>query len=423
MSSHRKHDCPRCGAPIHVDASAGPSVHCTFCGEDVELGAPPPRIERVVVPERAPDSERKRPERSGGSWIVPLMFVAAAAGGGVYWYRQHGIPGLATATGPKVVTDRDHGDDVEWDASDDPPVFASVSGREDFAGAFWRSGAGDKRLSHDIYVGVFDGTSHERVWYAGPFGRSNVATGATHYAAQGSRLVVTDYRGAFYVYDAASGAQLWQGTLADRARRVCAAPTGNDVWIDVLGDRAVTVDVTTGKSKPAARPAYCADATKPNGCGAHRGRAWCLGPDASPAAPGFTPDHVLFDGNDAVAVGVAAKGAPMLVGFDRATTAVRWSATMPAAGVTNFVSAVSSVAELSSGKVFAQYELKDSKWRLASFDLKSGQRLWDIVVPGSKHGGEDRSIALSTTRLYLSHGDWLDIFDRATGGAIGEFGR
>jgi len=150
-----------------------------------------------------------------------------------------------------------------------------------------------------------------------------------------------------------------------------------------------------------------------------------VGPDKAPQVAGFKPDRILSDGGDGIALGTsdATKPTSMIVGFDMAGGAIRFKINLPNDSVTNALGIPSSVAELSGGRLYAQYELKDTKWRLACFDAKTGLRVWDIVVPGSKHGDEARSIALSTSRLYLSHGDWLDIFDVKTGGALGEFGR
>jgi hypothetical protein len=412
--TQQRFDCPRCGAPLHA-SSEQPTAHCHYCAEDVPVPWSVGHERRDGDPPRR--STPPPPANRSGSALPALLLLGAGAG--AYYYVQHRGPHDIPVT-----VSHDSAEDVEWDAANSPPIIAALGGREDFVGAFWTAKKGESRRDHAVYVGLFDGTSHERVWYAGPFGRIAQAKGSTHFAFAQGRVLVTDYRGMLYSFDATSGKEQFAAKLPDRARGIC--EDGARVWVDVVGDRGVDLDLAKGTytSSPA-RPAGCPPAPTAAVCSGHRGRASCDGPERGPKVAGFKPNRVLLDEGDGIVLGtsMAPRPLPMIVGFDQTGGEVRFAINLQSDSVGNALGVASSVAELSGGRLYAQYELKDTKWRLACFDAKTGQRIWDVVVPGSKHGDEARSIALSSSRLYLSHGDWLDIFDVKTGGALGEFGR
>ena len=419
MSRAERFDCPRCGAPLHAEKKAD-TAHCSYCNEDV-----PVPWARDREPRR--DSRPPPPpvEKRGSGPVVFAVLGAAAIGGAVYYFTHHHSAVAGGLNDVPVTISHDAAEDVEWDAQNDPPTIAKVGNDEDFVGAFWTAGKGETRKDHAVYIGLFDGTTHEREWYAGPFGRLSQGKGSTHFAFASGHVLMTDYRGIVYGFDALSGKEQFSTKLPDRARSICAVP-GGSVWIDVVGDRGVTLDLNTGAttSSPTAPPGCRGFSTVP-ACENVRSKAECVGPESAPKVAGFKPVRILFDGNVGIALGTsdAAKPVPMAVGFDRATSKVGFSLVLPPDSVTNVLGVASSIAELTGGRAYVQYELKDSKWRLACLDASSGARIWDIVVPGSKHGDEARSIAFSSSRLDLSHGDWLDIFDIKTGGALGEFGR
>lgn len=416
-------DCPRCGAPLHTETDAE-SVVCRYCSEEVRVHAPRrPRHARFDAPAETPAVEKSHL----GAIVAVVVVGVALAGGLFYWDKKlrgpHDIP---------VKVSKDDAAEVEWDAANDPPAIAPLAGHEDFVGAFWNSEKGESRKDHSVYVGLFDGVSHERVWYAGPLGRFAQARGATHYAVMQGRLFVSDYRGMLYAFDAATGKEQFSTKLPDRARGLCTA--GGQLWVDVIGQSGVSVDLARGTCVAApARPAGCAAPSAAVACGKHRGHAECAGPEGAPSPAGFTGDRVLYEGGDAAALGTStalanvatsrvSNAVPAVVFFDKASGAARATIGLAPDTITNAVSAPSSVAELAKGVLYAQYELKDAKWRLAAFDVKNGRRMWDVVVPGSKHGDEARAIVVSSSRVYLGHGDYLDIFDAATGTTLGEFG-
>jgi hypothetical protein len=235
-------------------------------------------------------------------------------------------------------------------------------------------------------------------------------------------------------------------------------PGGSLIWVDVLGDRSVTLDVAKATATPAPRPAACADGNTRMSCASHRGKSVCVGADALPAVPGMRVDRGLSDSGDLIVLGTTdgttnatrsttvgygfgadggrqapttttrvVPGAllPNVSGVDPRSHEIKWQIIL-GTGVTTtstILPVPSSVAELANGRAYVQYELKNSEWRLAGIDAKTGSMLWDIKVQGTKHGDEARSIVLSTSRAYLAHGDWLDIYDTKTGVVLGDFGR
>lgn len=426
-SPRTKFDCPRCGAPLHAEGDSE-FAHCSYCQEDVHVPwSVAPRKEKERERDSSPPP--KPPTSGGGSGPVFAILGLAAVAGAFAFYEVHYKPthggGAGGPNDVPVTTAHDAAEDVEWDAANDPPVITRMGNDEDFVGAFWTQGKGESRKDHAIYVGFFDGTSHEREWYAGPFGRVSQSKGATHFGFFQGNVLVTDYRGTVYAFDAVTGKEQFSAKLPDRARSICV--NGATIWIDVVGDRGVFLDPKSGATTSSpARPAGCPAPSLAPACEAFRGRAECSAPDKLPPVPGFKAVRVLWDGDDGVALGTSDSGkvpVPMAVGIAKGTNAVRWKANLPPDSVTNWIAVAPSVGEVSGGRAYLQYELKDTKWRLACLDTATGARVWDVVVPGSKHGDEARSLVLSSSRLYLSHGDWLDIFDIKTGGALGEFGR
>jgi len=433
-------NCPRCGAPLHPKPD-DEFVHCSYCQDDMPV---PGAAERAEVKRARQELDRVRKEmkrlrsRQGkdDATAIPMqknqgVIIAAVAGAialtiFIVFEIEKAKPGPVNATslsgGTVMVSTTQPHEDVEWDSGNDPPAIAQVAGREDFVGAFWKPGKGESRSNHSVYIGIFDGASHVERWSIGPLGKSGAAKGATHVGASNGRIVITDSTGNARVHDASSGKELGVATLSDRARSVCTR--GNQAWIDVVGDRDMMLDLVNIKTTIAARPPWCPDrSSNAPECASHRGQAQCFAASTAPPAVNITVDRVLADGGDAVALGVSDTSTPIAVGFDKSTRAIRWRQTLPSSVVANATKTASSMAEIALGTLLAQYELKDSKWRLAAFDVKSGERLWDALVPGSKHGDEARSLVTSSSRAYLSHGDWLDIFDLKTGSPIGEFGR
>jgi outer membrane protein assembly factor BamB len=364
--------------------------------------------------------------------IVAIIVLAVGSAAALAYYayaRAH-----HAADGPVTVSS-DNLEGVAWDAAADPPVVIARAGadgeHEDFVGPFWKAKKGESRHEHTLFVGVFDGATHERSWYAGPFGRGADARRWTHFGFARGRVVVADPHGVFHAFDVTTGEERFAVKLPGKARGLCAPPDspteGAQVWVDVDKGEGVTVDLVNGALTPAPRrPAWCAAPSPASACASYRGRATCGGPEEAPPVAGFKAERILVDLGDGIALGTsgdAAKPTSTVVGFDHTGGAVRFQINTASDAVTNALGVASSVAELRDGKLYAQYALKDTRWRLASFDAKTGQRLWDVVVPGTKHGDEARSIVVSRSRLYLSHGDWLDVFDLKTGGALGEFGR
>jgi hypothetical protein len=454
MSSLHEVLCPRCGAPVPPTAPEQRVVVCHFCQHEYEVehaqaAARPhpssPEPDRDDDDEAAPSSppphhhhhhhaRKPQPSSSGGVGVVAVLGIVAAVGGVVaYGVSQN----KATAT-------PEHEHDIDWDSAGDPPTFVDVNGdgTEDFLGSYWKPEKGEARGDHSVKLGAFDGASHNSLWIAGPFGRSTSAKGVVHFGVANRRVALADLAAVVHILDVANGKEVSTVKLPDRARAACAIPNRPEVWFDVLGDKSVTIDVMRAVATPALRPAACPEAP-PGSCQLHRGRSTCLPATRAPAVAGFRADRVLAEGTNAVAIGVGdpnpglagAKAktgptvtAPLLVGFDVTTGAVHWqsgigTSTQSSSSSTTPLTAPSSVAEISSGRIYTQYELKNGSWRLASFDLKTGQQLWDVKVLGNKHGDEARAMVLSSSRVYLAHGDWLDLFDLKTGQQLGNFGK
>jgi hypothetical protein len=439
--SKHKNLCPGCGAPVPHHEPDQTFFRCPYCHQEHDI-----EQSRRAAEEKSHKEAVEKKENSNTGLMVVVSLLAVGIGAAIFFTMKHDTP--------------EHEHDIDWDSAGDPPVFADVNGdgTEDFIGTYWKPEHGEKRVDHDIEIGSFDGAAHTRIWKSGPYGRNAQAKGSTHFAVAAGKVVITDYKAVAHILDLANGKETKTVKLPDRARSLCPVPGGSQIWIDVLGDRSVMLDVAKGTATPAPRPAACVEGNTRMSCASYRGKATCLSADLAPAVPGMRVDRALSDSGDLVVLGTTdgttnatrsttvgygfnkdggmqpsttttrvVPGAllPNVSGIDPASHQVKWQIILgTGVATTSTILAIpSSVAELTHGRLYAQYELKNSDWRLASIDAKTGSVLWDVKVQGTKHGDEARSIVLSSSRAYLAHGDWLDIYDTKTGTVLGDFGR
>jgi hypothetical protein len=295
---------------------------------------------------------------------------------------------------------------IQWH---DAPLIAQVGGdeTEDVLGLFTTVGD-DGKLSY--FVGAFDGQTLSRLWRAGPIAVIERSDKAPILQVAVGHLLAAESN-AIHLYGITSGEE--RGTIHtnDRVTELCVyGPDKSKVWARVDGGKNVALDIALAETKAMEAP--------PAGCWAPK-----PGKLESPTAPGFAPSKVLVEGDVAIALGARSPGmpVPMAVGFDPKSKKIRWQhAIAESEDPTGVVVGAGRIAELTEGRLYASYRMQAGGWHLAAIDGKAGDRAWEVPVPDGN--AAQGTITVSPSRVYLFHGNWLDVFDKITGRQAGTLG-
>ncbi len=289
------------------------------------------------------------------------------------------------------------------------PLIAQVGGdeTEDVVGLFTTVGD-DGKLSY--FVGAFDGATLSRLWRAGPIAVIERGEKSPILQLAVGHLLAAESNGV-HLYTLTSGEE--RGTIhtSDRVTELCVhGPDKSKVWARVADGKNVALDITLAEAKAMEPP--------PQGC-------WAPKPAKveSPAAPGFAPSKVLVEADVAIALGAKSPGTPvpMAVGFDPKSKKIRWQhAIAESEDPTSVVAGAGRIAELSDGRLYASFRAQAGGWRFAAIDGKAGERAWEVPIPDGN--ASQGTVTVSPSRVYLFHGNWLDVFDKITGHQAGTLG-
>jgi outer membrane protein assembly factor BamB len=236
---------------------------------------------------------------------------------------------------------------------------------------------GDKQ---DLHVAVIDAETVKEKWRTPSFGTYSAGYDATFFTAAGGKVFVSDVKAVLHVYDLDKGKP--QGTikLTDRAKRLCASPKDDQIWVEVSDQKTVFVDIATLAVTPAKRPAWCKEIEYgvPTSWWALEGKF-----------KGFQASQVYSDGADGAAAGSKSPGTafPMAVGFDPVKKTPRWTMTLPSKDADTVPGRACDKAALGYGSFAAVYQQTDSQYKLTLLDAKTGDRKWDIELGGDTVGG------------------------------------
>ena len=309
-----------------------------------------------------------------------------------------------TAQVPTVPAVAERG--IQWQNA---PLIAQVGGdeTEDIVGLFTTVGD-DGKLSY--FVGAFDGATLSRLWRAGPIAIIERGEKAPILQIASGHLLAAESN-AIHLYALASGEE--RGTIHtnDRVTELCLhGPDKTKVWARVEGGKNLLLDVALAEGKPLEAP--------PVGCGPPKPSKL-----EAPAAAGFAPSKVLVDGDVAIALGAKSPGTPvpMALGFDPKSKKVRWQhAIAEGEDPTSVVAGAGRIAELADGRLYTSYRKQAGAWQFAAIDGKAGDRAWEVPIPDGN--ASQGTVTVSPSRVYLFHGNWLDVFDKITGRQTGTLG-
>jgi len=406
--------CPSCGAALAVPPPGATSIRCGYCGHEAMIHAappaPPPYVPPPlpVVPYSMPTYGEPAPE--------PALPPAGASRGGAIVLTVVIVAAIGAAIAALVM--RDHGNGgFQWRTR--APIPVTLGGADGFVGVY----ASRTENDYPLYVAAFDGAKLERVWKAGPYGTTISDLEVT---LAGTSIVVTDGQPSAHVLDLATGKETGKVALSDKVKRTC-VPTEarGTVWIQTTDEKAVSLDLGTGVARAAPRPASCGEAP-PSECEhVHGALAGCRAGSSAPKFDGIRPELVLAEGSDAVVVGERTPGTstPMAIGFDPRDPKARWQKMLVGDPPASFDASLHAV-DLQGGKLIAEYLKKGSKNAgfLRAIDVKTGATLWDVPVPNTDDVAEADEMRITSTRVYLPHWTWLEVFDVKTGAHLGTLG-
>jgi len=448
--------CPHCKAPIRLREGES-QVQCTECGDTVqriEPGAPRP------VP---------RPASPGLMRAVLPASLALIAGGFIsFAMLRHPrrpppppLPPLYTAPPVAPIAATPAGE-IAWEPVARSPIIATINSDavEDIFGFFrvW-----DGTSAWVPFAGAFDGATLKPIWRTEAIDPQILKRrGILPYAVvAGKRVVISDATNLLRVFTLATGEKEATLALAGVVMDFCHSPDpASRIWVKVEGDADTMLDLDTGKSQLAPRPAWCpvpafqapvlalpktpARRVAPaEVLAAARQREACEsefsnGPVAkatcrpvsqagytNAADAGARIRYELSDGTLTVGLGTLA-GLPMAAS---ATKGSSWTHGF----VTDDTKAkplTPSVTDLAFGRLYAVYEKVYFDARLTALDARTGKPLWDVPLVGSVLGtegtnrGNARALVATAARVYVARaGGGLDVFDATSGQAVGSIGK
>jgi hypothetical protein len=291
------------------------------------------------------------------------------------------------------------------------PMKLDDDDTEDFIGAYRILSA-----NLQLYVGGFDGRSLKGTWSAGPYGTLSEGAVSTWLAVVGRRVLVTDFRARGHVLDARTGHELSVVTFSDKARRACAAPNGHGALVEVSDGKNVVVDLETFAVTPAPHAEKCPGSFSDEVC-AFAG-APCV--EATANAPETRGHWTLGAGAGAVTLGVKNPGTATPIAF--AAGGHGWKTVIPEDPARVETSPRDGGADLAGGLFVTTYGLVGHGGaRLVALDAATGERKWDVAIPGSDTA--PAGVRATASRVYVPHWTKLHVFDLKTGRLIGTLGR
>src|SRR5262249_40285365 len=132
---------------------------------------------------------------------------------------------------------------------------------------------------------------------------------------------------------------------------------------------------------------------------------------------GFSPQKVLRNDGLMIVMGTKSPGTPIPIAaaVDPKTKNILWQQPIPP-NPAAAQAALPSAATLIRATLTTPSETTNpNQPRLIAFDAKTGSRIFDALIPRSDSGSDANYFLVTTTRIYVPHWTWLDIFDARTG--------
>ncbi|MCA9688784.1 MAG: PQQ-binding-like beta-propeller repeat protein, partial [Myxococcales bacterium] len=305
------------------------------------------------------------------------------------------------------------------DASMGPPAVVTIGGEPAVVARTRTPLDGDQ-----LYVEAFGARTGERLWRLGPLGDFAQGYRATHFAAAGGRLIVSDAQSKLRVLDLATGAEQQQLNLTDRVEQMCDAPgeAGERVWFAQVDERSFYFDpqggaLTEAKERPEGCPKHAFRERPETGRVDERGRK-------APKAEGTKIEKLFEVDALGVAVGVKSPGTaiPRAVGYAPSSREVAWVEAIPAVDPATYREGSNELAGLAGGRLVALYGEGTKLWRVTALDASTGTRLWDVALRSIFAVDHISGLTVTDDLIYVVRMSSVDVLDAATGARVTTIG-
>jgi outer membrane protein assembly factor BamB len=342
--------------------------------------------------------------------LILFSFMLTAGGALVAWLAASGQLDVLGKLG-RMFEQAFNNEQLRWDPVAVMPIPVTIGERPAVIGRL-RSQPGDL-----LHIGAFDLETGNELWRVSDLGTYAEGYQNTFAAVDGGKVAISDWKGRVRIADLATGTLEREVKLTDRPQLLCKA-AGGGVFVDVVDDRHLKIDLATGKTEPASRPVGCPDHWSRQEPGVREEA------DRAPTVEGFAPKRVLRVGGTAVAAGVKSPGTPVpqAVGFDARSGRVLWRGVVPAVDP-NTVQAQFENDDLGFGKYVAAYMEGSEQWHVTALDAKTGTRLWDVKLRPVFAVDSIKVLLVTSRYVLIARMGSLDVLDAKTGKHVTTIGK
>ncbi len=394
--------CPKCSAPVPIDADAT-SVTCRYCGGTSVIERAQTTRTPAATPAATPRTVAPAAPLNG---LRNLVFgvIAIGAVGGVGSLALKLANNAAPGGGGQGIASMLGGSSLHFS---DRPMLADVNGDGvlDVLGKVRGPNSTDMLAS-------FDGNTGTELWRSAPLTKDAAEGGSLRGVLLG-RFIAVDALGKVQAYDLRTGNPSWSALLGEKARSICEG--AGIIVIETDDDVRHGLDPATGKKRELAKDAPCAPvfSNERDIAPGYRIVGWTdfkkLGLPEMSGIEGMTVHRALVPNGPGprFMLGQREKGTAVAMVAAVDGKKVLWKDIVP--GVDPLTTSVNSLgieAALIDGKLLVPYALKENNtgMRLACFSVATGERLWDVqALPKDDklHG-----LAVAPGRVFMT--SWFD---------------
>lgn len=433
MAQVTKLQCPHCGAPLQ----AGPTdaqVVCSYC-KHISLLARP----NAPAPVQPPSPEYHTvqvPQVSSSAWPLIAGLVMSLGVVGAAFLLASGNRDDVSSTNPGLLSQLGAVTKPVFQFADQPQLIdLNGDGAPELIGLA-------REPSGSQWIGAYDGKTLEPLWKTSPLDKDSADPMAKRALVPGL-LLSADALGRLQAYSDKTGQPAWAALIGERVESFCLGE--GFVRVRAADKKDHDLDLTTGKrieraetpptkGKRSRRPDNAGDCVPVLGTRDTHGPVYSLvgwsefdeyGIPSLHGVDGLSAHRALVvrGTNKAFLLGSKSKGTsyPMVAAVEGKK--VLWHDAV--AGVDPLTSHSNSTTQLAAfygDRIAIPYEVrKDSTTRMALFDAKTGQRLWDVLVHKKSH--VETGMRMTADTIYYASWTGVYLLDAKTGETRGFLGQ